>query len=667
MSVIRLWRLPEIGWAIPGFVLSFAVWTVYCHIFTVAHASFDDLMQWLPLEVLVTLAVLAIWFRHGHVGPIQSGDDNTGYGNENAVGRTLSRYRIAVLLSGAAWVGLLFAGVPYAVFWCGTLIGLGAAWCVCCMSGVTGRAKAPFRERDSGVVLLVAIAAVVVTLVANRPDPDDAFYMSIPATLLRFPHAPVLLHDTMYRIGDLPLLLPVYRVDSYEVLVGALSRLTGVPHMEIAYLVLPPLFAVFAVLAWARLLMRLAPERWTASLVILFLCVLGLGEAHQSYGNFAFVRLFQGKAILATVMVPAIVCAALDFSKRAGTRNWLVLFAAQVAALGFTSSALFVAPAAAGVALASAWSADAASTRRFLMGFLASAYVIAAAAMLAFATHGGHGFVSEAVMPPMLDLLKHTWGSWSTALLLVALLAAWAFASTPTGGRYFAAGALLFLLGVLNPYTSRFVADHLTGASTYWRLTWALPLPVFVAVMLGGVVSGISRMRPRAGTAGGLVLLVCGAGWFGLNCGVLRKANFVRLGVPGLKVYPVEYPVAEQVAAQVPESGVVLAPELVATWLPTFIRHPRLLDVRGVYLTQTFSPAEAKRRLSLMQYVAGSKRTESKAELGEALTRYGITCVVVLHAAAWREEVEAALASRGWGQIGTGAYDVWLANRNTMR
>ena len=37
-------------------------------------------------------------------------------------------------------------------------------------------------------------------------------------------------------------------------------------------------------------------------------------------------------------------------------------------------------------------------------------------------------------------------------------------------------------------------------------------------------------------------------------------------------------------AAQVPEDGVVLAPELVATWLPTFVHHPRLLGVRTVYL-----------------------------------------------------------------------------------
>lgn len=69
-----------------------------------------------------------------------------------------------------------------------------------------------------------------------------------------------------------------------------------------------------------------------------------------------------------------------------------------------------------------------------------------------------------------------------------------------------------------------------------------------------------------------------------------------------------------------------------------------------------------------MQYVAGSKRTtKSETEFEDALPRYGITCVVVLHAAPWRAEIEAALAQRGWVKIGGGAYDTWVVNRYVER
>ena len=510
------------------------------------------------------------------------------------------------------------------------------------------------------IVAGVVVGAVCVTLFANRPDPDDAFYMSVPATLLRFPAHAVLGGDTLYRTGDLPLLSPIYRLDTYEVLVGTVARLTGIPHMRVAYEVLPPLFAVFAVLVWKQLLRLLVPGRWLPTLVALFLVVLALGEAHQAYGNFAFVRLFQGKAIFATVMVPAIVYSALTFSRRATARTWLVLFAAQVAALGFTSSALFAAPAAAGIALASQWVPDPTRTRRLLVGVLASAYVFAAAGIMLLATHGGHGFVSDAPMPPMLELIQRTWGPWSSALLLFALLSAWVFAEAGMGRRYLLVGGLLFLLGVLNPYTSRFMADHVTGLSTYWRLTWASPLPFFLAIACVGLVKSVTSIRPRLLAAVTCVVLVAAAAAFGWRCGTLRGANFVTLGTPGLKVDRWGYPVAKQVAAVVAEDGLVLAPEGVATWLPTFTVHPGLLGVRSIYLASAFGSAEAAKRQALMEFVSGQKRSpDSLALLRTAIDRYRLTCIVVLHTAPWEAGIAELLASRGWRRISAGVYDVW--------
>ena len=357
-----------------------------------------------------------------------------------------------VPVAAAVWIGLLNVGLPYTVFWFGCVVGLGAAWMLIRDPDAKGDDERPGTVSVAQwlVVAGVVVGAVCVTLLADRPDFDDAFYMSVPATLLRFPAHAVLGGDTMYRTGGLPLLSPIYRLDTYEVLVGTLSRLTGIPHMRVAYEVLPPLFAVFAVLVWKQLLRLLAPDRWLPTLFVLFLVLLALGEA-SAYGNFAFVRLFQGKAIFATVMVPAIVYSALEFSRRATARNWLVLFAAQVAALGFTSSALFAAPAAAGMALASQWVPNLARTRRLLVGVLASAYVFAAAGVMLLATHGGHGFVSGAPMPPVLELIQRTWGPWSSALLLFAMLSAWSFTDTAVCKRYLLVGGLLFLLAVLIP------------------------------------------------------------------------------------------------------------------------------------------------------------------------------------------------------------------------
>lgn len=657
---------------VPVVVVSYAIWTMYVHLITATHSSFATLLDWMPLVALVAVAASFGWFRlprrvDRSNSASTDGSSAAGAGDSSVVREGSTRATPLVVLALASlWVGSLSAGMPYLVFWWVALLAMGWAWLWnlrgtphSVPSDVAERTTS--REQSPWIVFLVAAAAVCVTLVANRPDPDDALHLSIPATLLRFPQQPVLLHDTLYRLPDAPILAPFYRLNSYDVLIGLLARTTGIDLHVIAYLVLPSLLAILCVLAWVYLLRCIVPTRWPSVLLILFLVVLALGEAHRAYGNFAFVRLFQGKAILATGMVPVITGSALSFMRNGEARHWLLLFAAQIAALGFAATALFVAPAAALLGLAGGWSADAKSSRRFALGVLASAYVFAAARAMTSATHGGQGFVSANPVTVLPQMLVDTWGPWSTGVLLAALLAAWAFVRNPAQARYLSAGAFFFLLAVLDPYTCRFVADHFVGVYTYWRLTWALPLPFLLAVVLNGAARRVLCVRPKVLAACVCVLLVGLAVTFGWRFGTLRAENGVTLGVPRLKVYPVEYHVASQVAEEVPEKSVVLTPELVAFWLPTFAVHPQLLGVRIPYLTQGFALPEAQRRRALMQYVAGDERSADSAALfADALGRYRLTAVVLTHSAPWRGEMESVLESHGWRPLARGAYDTWV-------
>ena len=657
----------DVDRSVPLFVLPYAIWTMYVHLITATHSSFDTLLHGLPVMVLIAAGSTVAWFRlPGPANRFKSAGMGDGAASERvaaSIARATGNLGIpfAVLALAIVWVGLLSAGLPYPVFWWMALLAICGAW----MWNLRDRPHVTSGDHANGyaawIVLLVAIAAVCVTLFASRPDADDAFYRSISATLLRYPRQPVLLHDTLYRLPDIPILLQFYRLSNYDVLVGTLARLTGVDHLLVAYLILPSIFAAFCVLGWAYLLRRIVPARWPWVLPVLFLVVLALGEMHRDYGNFAFVRLFQGKAILVTVMVPVIAGSALLFGRHGGVRHWLLLFAAEIAALGVSASALFVAPAAAALGLAGGWSANTASSRRFALGMLASAYVFGAGWAMASVTHGGQALVSSSPMPGVLPILDDTWGWWSTRLLLVALLAAWAFVANPIRARYLSAGAFFFLLAVLNPYTVRVVADHFVGVRTYWRLTWALPLPLFLAVLLDGVIERALAVRPKALAACACAALACLAIAFGWRFGTLRSANAVTLGAPGLKVNPVEYQVAARIAEDVPEKGVVLAPQSVSIWLPGFVAHPELLGVRGLYLTNTFPRQEAMRRSLLMRYVAGEHRPPDSAALfADALGRYGLTAVVLMHSAPWRGEMEDVLERRGWRPLASGAYDIWV-------
>src|SRR3546814_3968792 len=97
------------------------------------------------------------------------------------------------------WVGLLCAGVPYPVFWWVAVLAMCGAWIRNLRCGTRGPPAARTGKHAAWIVACVVVAAICVVLVAHRPNADDAFYVSIPATLLRFPEQSVLLHDTMYR------------------------------------------------------------------------------------------------------------------------------------------------------------------------------------------------------------------------------------------------------------------------------------------------------------------------------------------------------------------------------------------------------------------------------------------------------------------------------------
>lgn len=649
---------------VPAIVLPYAVWTVYVHLIVAAHASFTTLLRGLPLVVLVAIAATVGWFR---LRDPADRCESVGIARTSAPSRNPGVVPLAAFALATLWVGMLSAGMPYAVFWWVALLALGGTWAWHLRVGLGGVQAGGADNHPAWIVACVVAAAVCATLVASRPDADDAFHLSIPATLLRFPQQPVLLHDTMYRLAESPILLPFYRLSNYGVLAAAVSRITGIDHLLVAHMVLPSLFAAACVLAWVYLLRRIVPERWPVVLPILFLCVMALGESHRAYGNFAFVRMFQGKAILATCMVPAITAAALLYARHGGIRHWTLLLATQIAALGVTASALFVAPAAAALGLAGGWSPDAARSRRFVAGLLPTAYLLGAAWLVGSGTHGAQvlALPSPDPMPSVPQILEQTWGAWSTRVLLVALLAAWAFVRDPVRARYFSAGAFFFLLAVLNPYTTSFVAALSVGAKTYWRLTWALPLPFFLAVMIEGMAARALAVKPRALAMCSCVAMATLAIAFGSRFGTLLCANSVTLGIPAPKVPPVEYAAARNVARNVPEGGAVLAPEAVAIWLPGFVVHPDMIGVRHMYLSLAFTPRETAQRSNMMRYVEGRFRPDDAATwFPESIRRYRVTAVVFPRTLPWGSEVERILGARGWRPLSCGRYEILVQGAN---
>lgn len=181
---------------------------------------------------------------------------------------------------------------------------------------VGGTVLVAFRSRARGTVLAAApvrilgvgLATSVLLLFASRPDADDATYLR--ALLLETADG-----DTPF--AQRPFALPVQgvRVEvpglghyyAYETLVVSLARFARVDPVQLYHNQFPLLAVLLFVSVYGLLFRQFGVPR-----VRLWMCVLASvaflfldGNTHRSFGNFSLIRIWQGKVVAWTVLVPA--------------------------------------------------------------------------------------------------------------------------------------------------------------------------------------------------------------------------------------------------------------------------------------------------------------------------------------------------------------------------
>ncbi len=159
-----------------------------------------------------------------------------------------------------------------------------------------------------------------------------------------FPLEPLFSHSGLWQDPKVPLELPIYKFHTYELLVAALSDVFGVHHKTLYYLILAPIFGGIAVLVHWKLAQHLVPQYAFSVLLAWLVLMIALGESHREFGNFAFVRLFQGKSLLVTIGLPLCLLLGLRFAEFPDGRRALPLGMAIIASTGLSSSAFGTVP-----------------------------------------------------------------------------------------------------------------------------------------------------------------------------------------------------------------------------------------------------------------------------------------------------------------------------------
>jgi hypothetical protein len=527
------------------------------------------------------------------------------------------------------------------------------------------------RGLSEGLILLILILfAVTLTLVVNKPNLDEPYYVNMAVGVAENPGLPLLKYNAMYNVPSLPVFVIPYRYHSVEALAGTLSFVSGIPAIYILHVGLAALAAVLLILAYSLLFRLLDGRRTAAAVALAVVVLLCAGSSRESLGNYAFVRLFQGKAVYAAVAVPLILYFSLFYARRPSVARWILLQAAVISGQGLTSSSLFVTffPVVLGL-LAGFLPRIKTSLVPFLAGCASLIYTTA----LTIKLEGDFGANITRMVRDSggLDLLMGNMNVFfgNTRWMVVSLLvlgAGWLVLRPGPARRLAILLALSSAAVVFNPLWLNLIPA--LRAVEYWRLFWALPLPLLIPLVLLAPLDW-QRLKPRLRTALCLVAVLAFVALLGRDH-VLRRSN-ARLGPPGLKVDPT-YSVVRALGKAVPPRSTVLATDEIGVWLVTLQPQIFALRVRAYdfnELEKMRGPEEIKWRETLLAYITGLVRDPKSADTFEkGLDRYAVAGVCFSRKLPWRREVISILNRTGFIHQATERnYEIWVRRPSLIR
>ncbi len=395
-------------------------------------------------------------------------------------------------------------------------------------------------HRDTLSILILVIAGILLTLFLHRPDADDELYLGMAFSLLDNADQPI---QNLPGYGAGIYANEFSGIGAYEPLKAMVSYLTGLPLLDSYYLLVPSLMSALTVIITYRLLREFVPEGWLFGMLFFFVVMLAWGDVHRTLANFGFVRMFQGKSVLVSAVVPVLfLYFFLAREKIQVGYHSLLLAAALVSGVGFSRGGLIIGPLVLGfLSLASIDYRSLGRSPRTLLIITG----VSAAALIIFAYHSGWTLMnpSQLVYTPRgevssttnVEMIEFSMGSGFRGMFLLTCVGTgFLFVKNELIRNAYRNFLIILFLLLLIPWTSEFFAKALQEYLS-WRWMWIMPVPALASVAVGGALARL-RQVSNFGVALG-VLLVFAAGFTAVSPRrVLSDANYTSIRWPDAKL-----------------------------------------------------------------------------------------------------------------------------------
>jgi hypothetical protein len=354
-----------------------------------------------------------------------------------------------------------------------------------------------YRFHASQILLLILAAACAVTvLFVRRPNQDDIVYFHRALAQLSALGRPIFLRQTSVDM-DAAAFSPVHLATSHEMLMALLGHYFRIDPLYF-YQVIGHVFTAFSlpfVFYWCA--RRFGLDRWPSAmgalLGIAFLLVDRAGPA--AFGNTAFGRMWQGKAIVWILFLPVTLSLTYRFlcGRNWSDLVWLILLA--IAGVGLSNTALYLVPAVIGCSCLSFLGVQLLDRKgpenfgkqfcRYLLLAIPLAYPIAILALLKLNVIPKpidiRAFGPEII--PWHQPLDNVVGrSADYTRDIVIMVAVPLLIVRGKSGVFLLFYICAVWLLCLNPFLAHFWMKNILAAS-YFRLVYLLPLPLLCAML----------------------------------------------------------------------------------------------------------------------------------------------------------------------------------------
>ena len=203
------------------------------------------------------------------------------------------------------------------------------------------------------IALLVIAAQIVMCVMMAHMDADDSFYVASATTDI---HTDTIFEINPYSGREYGRMPSRYVLSPFPVFLAVVSQLSAGLHPSImAHMIYPAVFLVMTYVVQRLLSTYFYPkDRQARDIYLLIVACICSFSAYSVYnaGCFQMVRIWQGKAVLASVMIPLLIYLCLTIiMEKESMHSWLLLAMADLSCCLLSSMGIMLAPLVIGVFL----------------------------------------------------------------------------------------------------------------------------------------------------------------------------------------------------------------------------------------------------------------------------------------------------------------------------